>query len=78
MTPLAGTPEAALSSNVMLALLAPNPPALATSDITMRFWPPGPTSIMSMSAAMAWVTPKRCRSTSVTSPVIPLTVIVEG
>ena len=31
-----------------------------------------------MSAAMAWLTPVRCRSTSVTSPVSPLTVMVEG
>ena len=42
------------------------------------FCPLGPTSIMSMSWAMPWVTPKRSTSTSVISPVMPLTVIDDG
>src|SRR5262245_27266791 len=33
---------------------------------------------MSMSCAMAWVTPKRCTSTSLTRPVIAETVIADG
>ena len=54
------------------------PPGDGTSDITTMFCPFGPTSIMSMSWPMPWLTPERSTSTSVITPVSPLTVIDDG
>lgn len=76
---ISGTPEAAESEKVRLMLLASlrlfgSP----RSDSTTRLAPVGDTTIASTSLSAPWVRPLNVTVTLVTTPVIPLTGMIDG